>query len=55
MMAPSTVIDYIIVHELVHLRHANHTRAFWNLVDKILPDYQDRKEWLRASGAAMDL
>lgn len=38
-----------------HLRHANHTRAFWNLVDKLLPDYQDRKEWLRVNGAGMDL
>ena len=55
MMAPPTVIDYIIVHELAHLRHANHTRAFWNLVDKLLPDYQDRKEWLRVNGAWMDL
>jgi len=55
MMAPPTVIDYIIVHELAHLRHANHTRAFWNMVDKILPDYQDRKEWLRVNGAGMDL
>jgi predicted metal-dependent hydrolase len=55
MMAPPTVIDYVVVHELAHLRHANHTRAFWNLVDKLLPDYQDRKEWLRANGAGMSL
>lgn len=55
MMAPATVIDYIVVHELAHLRHVNHTRAFWNTVDKILPDYQDRKEWLRINGAGMGL
>jgi predicted metal-dependent hydrolase len=55
MMAPPTVIDYIVVHELAHLRFRNHTRAFWNEVDKILPDYADRREWLRANGAGLDL
>ncbi len=55
MMAPVTVIDYIVVHELAHLRFMNHTQAFWNQVDKVLPDYRDRKEWLRVNGAGMDL
>ncbi|WP_435018572.1 M48 family metallopeptidase [Tundrisphaera sp. TA3] len=55
MMAPPTVLDYIVVHELAHLRFPNHTRAFWNEVDKILPDYRDRKRWLRVNGAGMDV
>ncbi len=55
MLAPRTVIDYIAVHELAHLRYCNHTRAFGNLVDKVLPDYQERKEWLRVNGAGMEL
>jgi predicted metal-dependent hydrolase len=55
MMAPPTILDYIIVHELSHLIHANHTEAFWNEVDKVLPDYVDRKEWLKVHGAGMDL
>lgn len=55
MMAPPTVLDYIVVHELAHLRFPNHTRAFWNEVDKILPDYRDRKGWLRVNGAGMDV
>ena len=55
MMAPSTILDYIAVHELAHLRYPNHTRAFWNQVDKILPDHQERIEWLRVNGAGMDL
>lgn len=55
MMAPPTVIDYIVVHELAHLVYPNHTQAFWNEVDKVLPNYQERKEWLRVNGAGMDL
>jgi predicted metal-dependent hydrolase len=55
MMAPLTVLDYIVVHELAHLIHPNHTAAFWNEVDKVMPDYQERKDWLRAHGAGMDL
>ena len=55
MMAPLSVIDYIVVHELAHLKHLNHTTEFWNEVDKALPDYRERKEWLRVNGAGMDL
>jgi predicted metal-dependent hydrolase len=55
MMAPVTIIDYIVVHELCHLRHRDHSAAFWNEVDKVLPDYRERKDWLRARGAELDL
>jgi hypothetical protein len=55
MMAPATIIDYIVVHELCHLHHLDHTEAFWNEVDKVLPDYRERKEWLRKNGASFDL
>ncbi|MCX5579640.1 M48 family metallopeptidase [Kaistia terrae] len=55
MMAPQTVIDYLVVHELCHLRHRDHSDAFWNEVDKVLPLYRERKEWLRVNGAALDL
>jgi hypothetical protein len=55
MMAPLTVIDYVVVHELVHLLHKNHTSAFWNEVDKLIPDYQERKQWLKVNGAGMGL
>lgn len=55
LMAPLTIIDYIVVHELCHQHHRDHSAAFWNEVDKILPDYQVRKEWLRVKGAALDL
>jgi len=55
LMAPLTIIDYIVVHELCHLRHRDHSDAFWNEVDKVLPDYRDRKEWLRVRGAELAL
>jgi hypothetical protein len=47
--------DYIVVHELCHLHHANHTDAFWNEVDKVLPDYKKRYECLKHNGAGLDI
>ena len=55
VMAPPTIIDYIVVHELCHLHHRDHSDAFWNEVDKVLPDYRERKDWLRLRGAELDL
>jgi type I site-specific restriction-modification system R (restriction) subunit len=55
MMAPLTVLDYVIVHELCHLHHQDHSQAFWNEVDKVMPLYRERKEWLRVRGAGLDL
>ena len=53
MMATPKVIDYIVVHELCHFYHGDHTDAFWNEVDKVMPDYRERKEWLRRYGAGL--
>ena len=55
MMAPQTIIDYIVVHELCHFHYRDHTDAFWNEVDKVLPVYRERKEWLRRHGAGLDV
>lgn len=55
MMAPQTIIDYIVVHELCHFHHRDHTDAFWNEVDKVIPDFRERKEWLRRHGAGLDV
>lgn len=55
MMAPPTIIDYIVVHELCHFHRLNHTEAFWNEVDKVMPNYRERKNWLKHNGASMDL
>jgi predicted metal-dependent hydrolase len=55
MMAPQTIIDYVVVHELCHFYFRDHTDAFWNEVDKVIPDYRERKEWLRKNGAGLDI
>lgn len=55
MMAPLTIIDYIVVHELAHLKYETHSERFWNEVDKILPDYLERKAWLKMNGAGLSL
>lgn len=47
VMAPLEVLDYVVVHELCHLKEMNHSKAFWNLVEDILPDYQEQRAWLK--------
>jgi predicted metal-dependent hydrolase len=53
MMAPTKIIDYIVVHELCHMHYRDHSDSFWNEVDKVMPDYRERKEWLRIHGASL--
>ncbi len=53
LMAPLSIVDYIVVHELAHLKHPNHSSFFWNEVDKTLPDYRDHEDWLRDNGASL--
>jgi hypothetical protein len=53
IMAPPAVIDYIILHELCHLKHLNHSRRFWQLVEKHCPGYQQYETWLKNHQAMM--
>ncbi|MFL0361660.1 M48 family metallopeptidase [Pseudobacillus sp. 179-B 2D1 NHS] len=55
VMAPMPVVDYVLVHELAHLRYMNHSSDYWNFVRSILPDYEKHKEWLRLNGPALTL
>lgn len=55
MMASPKIVDYMVVHELCHLHQRNHSDAFWNEVDKVMPDYRERKLWLKKHGAGLDL
>lgn len=50
MLLPPSIIDYVIVHELAHLQHHNHTPEFWKLVARTLPDFAERKTWLAEGG-----
>lgn len=54
IMAPEAVIDYVVVHELCHLRQMNHSKMFWNEVEKMLPDYKMYKKWLEKNGAVLN-
>ncbi len=47
VMAPLPVIDYLVVHELAHIAHHNHSRLFWDKVGTIMPDYAERDKWLK--------
>jgi len=55
IMAPVWVIDYVIVHELCHLIHHNHSNDFWQLVAHIMPDYPQSKTWLKNNALSLDL
>ena len=50
ILAPSEVLDYVVVHELCHRRQMNHSTQFWQEVAQVLPDYRKRKAWLTENG-----
>ncbi|MDO6654507.1 M48 family metallopeptidase [Anaerobacillus sp. 1_MG-2023] len=54
-LAPASIVDYVIAHELAHLVHLNHSKEYWDTVRMLLPDYEDRKEWLRLKGSTLDV
>ena len=54
MKAPMFVIDYVIVHELAHLREANHTPRFWNIVRAQSPTMEKAKVWLKENGQLLE-
>ncbi|KHE92037.1 MAG: M48 family metallopeptidase [Candidatus Scalindua rubra] len=54
-MAPIPVIDYIISHEMVHLKYPNHSPEFWNELDKKMPNYKEYENWLKQNGVKMTI
>jgi predicted metal-dependent hydrolase len=50
MKAPDDIIDYIVLHELCHLRIKEHSHHYWDLVHRFMPNYQDKIEWLKVNG-----
>ena len=55
MMAPPRIIDYVVIHELSHLVHHDHSDRFWKQVGKSFPDYRDCRAWLRGQGHVLTL
>jgi predicted metal-dependent hydrolase len=55
IMAPLEVLDYVVVHELSHLKHRDHSIRFWNRVASIMPDYKIHRQWLKNNGHLLDI
>lgn len=50
MLAPPRVLDYVVVHELCHLTHMNHSKNFWSMVESVYPNYKEYENWLKENG-----
>lgn len=55
IMAPKALIDYVVVHELCHLKHKNHSDSFWKLLGMILPNYEETRDRLKRIGSQYSL
>ena len=53
ILAPEEVLDYVVVHELAHRREMNHSKAFYAIVESVLPDYRQARRWLREHGYSL--
>ena len=49
-LAPQEIIDYVVVHELCHIKHKNHSKNFWSEVEKLMPNYKKHRKWLKNKG-----
>jgi hypothetical protein len=52
-MAPPEVLDYVVAHEVAHLRELNHGPRFWRLVDELVPHMKRSQAWLEQNGATL--
>lgn len=52
-LAPLEIIDYILVHELCHIKHKNHSSEFWLAVESVMPDYKEKRKWLKENGFSL--
>ncbi|HSB07579.1 MAG TPA: M48 family metallopeptidase [Thermodesulfobacteriota bacterium] len=55
IMAPLNVLDYVLIHELVHIKEKNHSKRFWSHLEAVIPDYKKHRHWLRAHGNLLGL
>lgn len=55
LLAPLQILDYVVVHELAHIRHKNHSNEFWKLVEEYIPDFREKREWLKRNGHTLEI
>jgi hypothetical protein len=53
ILAPNRMVDYVVVHELCHLKHHDHSPQFWNEVQRHIPDYSECRDWLRKHSSGL--
>lgn len=53
LMCPPEIIDYVVIHELAHLKELSHSPRFWSVVEQMCPDYRRRRQWLRRNTACL--
>lgn len=54
-MQALSIIDYVVVHEMCHLKYHDHSPKYWELLGSIIPDWRERKEWLRVNGGMLEI
>jgi len=55
IMAPHRIVDYVVVHELCHLKHYNHSTDYWKQVERIMPEFRQCRDWLKSNGGGLNL
>lgn len=55
IMAPTEVLDYVVLHEIMHLKHANHSKEYWNALEEYMPDYKKHRIWLKENGFTLNI
>jgi predicted metal-dependent hydrolase len=55
MMAPGGVIDYVVAHELAHCHEFNHSAKFWGILESVIPDYRERRQWLHHNASLLNI
>ena len=54
IMAPKSVINYVVIHELCHLKYHDHSDKFWGFVESNLPSYREQRDWLKCNETLLE-
>lgn len=55
VMAPKRLLEYVVAHELCHIKHHDHSREFWRLLSRVMPDFDQRRDELERLGPTLDV